>query len=67
MNIISIQTLGALKESGYQSKSIKDELKKHTKDAFKKEVFGAPTFIVNNKIFWGQDRLEYALEELNGN
>ena len=27
MNITSIQTLGALKESGYQSKSIKDELR----------------------------------------
>jgi 2-hydroxychromene-2-carboxylate isomerase len=45
--------------------SIKDDLKKSTSDAFKKEVFGAPTFIVNNKIFWGQDRLEYALEELS--
>ena len=45
--------------------STKDTLKKFTNDAFKKEVFGAPTFIVNNKIFWGQDRLEYALEELN--
>jgi 2-hydroxychromene-2-carboxylate isomerase len=40
-------------------------LKQLTNDAFKKEVFGAPTFIVNNKIFWGQDRFEYALEELN--
>ena len=47
--------------------SIKDDLKKSTSDAFKKEVFGAPTFIVNNKIFWGQDRLEYALEELSDN
>ena len=45
--------------------SIKNDLKKLTSDAFEKEVFGAPTFIVNNKIFWGQDRLEYALEELN--
>ena len=45
--------------------SIKDDLKKSTSDAFKKEVFGAPTFIVNNNIFWGQDRLEYALEELS--
>ncbi len=44
--------------------SIKDTLKQLTNDAFEKEVFGAPTFIVNNKIFWGQDRLEYALEEL---
>ena len=48
-----------------KQKSIKDDLKKLTSDAFEKEVFGAPTFIVNNKIFWGQDRLEYALEELN--
>jgi 2-hydroxychromene-2-carboxylate isomerase len=45
--------------------SIKDNLKQLTNDAFEKEVFGAPTFIVNNKIFWGQDRFEYALEELN--
>ena len=48
-----------------KQQSIKDNLKKLTSDAFEKEVFGAPTFIVNNKIFWGQDRLEYALEELN--
>jgi 2-hydroxychromene-2-carboxylate isomerase len=45
-----------------KEQSIKDELKKLTNDAFEKEVFGAPTFIVNNKIFWGQDRLEYALK-----
>jgi 2-hydroxychromene-2-carboxylate isomerase len=48
-----------------KQQSIKNDLKKLTSDAFEKEVFGAPTFIVNNKIFWGQDRLEYALEELN--
>ena len=44
---------------------IKDKLKDLTAKAFQREVFGAPTFIINNKIFWGQDRLEYALEELN--
>ena len=48
-----------------KEQSIKDKLLKLTTEAFEKEVFGAPTFIVNNKIFWGQDRLEYALEELN--
>ena len=48
-----------------KQQSTKDELKELTNNAFDKEVFGAPTFIVNNKIFWGQDRLEYALEELN--
>jgi 2-hydroxychromene-2-carboxylate isomerase len=50
-----------------KEESIKNNLKELTSNAFKKEVFGAPTFIVNNKIFWGQDRLEYALEELNEN
>ena len=45
----------------------KDELKNFTSEAFKKEIFGAPTFVVNNKIFWGQDRLDYALDELKNN
>ena len=40
---------------------IKDELKKRTKDAFLKGVFGAPSFIINNKMFWGQDRLEFVI------
>tara|TARA_B100000767_G_scaffold272771_1_gene301237 strand:- start:119 stop:703 length:585 start_codon:yes stop_codon:yes gene_type:complete len=49
---------------GIDNKKIKDELKKLTKEAFSKEIFGAPTFAVNNKIFWGQDRLEYAIDEI---
>ena len=46
---------------------IKEKLKDATKKAYEKEVFGAPTFIVNNKIFWGQDRLIYALDEYKNN
>ena len=46
------------------NQDIKHKLKQMTQEAFEKEVFGAPTFIVNNKIFWGQDRLEYALDEI---
>ena len=46
---------------------IKLELKKYTNDAFEKDIFGAPTFVVNQKIFWGQDRLDYAIEEFNHN
>ena len=41
----------------------KDELKKRTDDAHKKGVFGVPTFLINNKMFWGQDRLEFAFIE----
>ena len=45
------------------SSSIKESLKKRTDEAYKKGIFGAPSFISNNKVFWGQDRLEFALNE----
>ena len=48
-----------------QDNNIKGMLKDLTNNAFEKDIFGAPTFIVNNKIFWGQDRLDYALDEYN--
>ena len=50
---------------GIKNPKIKDELKNATQEAHDKEVFGAPTFVVNNKIFWGQDRLEFAIDEYN--
>ena len=46
-----------------KNEKIKIELKELTNNAFKNDIFGAPTFVVNKKIFWGQDRLEYALDE----
>ena len=45
------------------SSLIKDSLRKKTSEAYEKGVFGAPTFLSNNKIFWGQDRIEFALKE----
>ena len=33
-------------------------------DALKKGIFGAPTYYVNRKIFFGQDRLSYAIDEI---
>ena len=50
---------------GIKDLKIKDELRSITQEAHDKGIFGAPTFVVNNKIFWGQDRLEFALEEYN--
>ncbi len=47
------------------SSSIKELLKKRTGEAYDKGIFGAPSFVVNNKIFWGQDRIEFALNEFN--
>ena len=50
-------------EKSIKEQKVKDELKNLTKDAFKLDIFGAPTFLVNKKLFWGQDRLEYAIDE----
>ena len=50
---------------GIKDPKIKEELKNVTQEAHDKEIFGTPTFVVNNKIFWGQDRLEFALDEYN--
>ena len=50
-------------EKGIKDQKVKDELKDLTNEAFKLDIFGAPTFLVNNKLFWGQDRLEYAIDE----
>ena len=68
-NIKDILKKTSVDEASYfkkiQNQETKDKLKQLTYEAFKKDIFGAPTFIVNNKIFWGQDRLDYALDEYN--
>ena len=46
---------------------VKEDLKNRTDTAFKKGVFGAPTFIVGSKIFFGQDRLEFVYREAKKN
>ena len=65
---IILNNIGFNKENffdGIKDLKIKEKLKDLTKNAFDKDIFGAPTFVVNNKIFWGQDRLDYALDEYN--
>jgi 2-hydroxychromene-2-carboxylate isomerase len=52
-------------KEGVKNPKIKNELKNLTSIAFENDIFGAPTFVINKKLFWGQDRLDYALEELN--
>ena len=42
---------------------IKDDLKNRTDNAFKKGIFGCPTFVVGSKSYFGQDRLEFVFRE----
>ena len=49
----------------YNDPVIKNDLIKRTNDSFAKGIFGVPSFIVNGKLFWGQDRLEFVFSEAN--
>jgi 2-hydroxychromene-2-carboxylate isomerase len=42
----------------------KDALKATTTEAVSRGVFGAPTFFVDDQMFWGQDRLDFVKEAL---
>jgi len=42
----------------------KDALKAATQAAVDRGVFGAPTFFVGDKMFWGQDRIDFVKDAL---
>ena len=39
-----------------------NEYNANTEEALAKGIFGAPSFSVESEIFWGDDRLEDAIE-----
>jgi 2-hydroxychromene-2-carboxylate isomerase len=40
------------------SDKIKNIYEANTQEAINMNIFGVPTYIYNNEMFWGQDRLE---------
>jgi len=45
-----------------QTQEMKDRLRASTDEARRLGIFGAPDFVVNGELFFGQDRLEDAIE-----
>ncbi|MBC5764698.1 2-hydroxychromene-2-carboxylate isomerase [Ramlibacter albus] len=43
---------------------VKDRLKSVTQEAVARGAFGAPTFFVGGRMYWGQDRLDFVKEAL---
>ena len=41
------------------SEKVKKIYSSNSDNAIKEDVFGAPTYIYNDELYWGQDRLEY--------
>jgi len=63
----------ALRKAGFDAQALvaaaseqttKDALKAATQKAVDRGVFGAPTFFVGDKMFWGQDRMDFVRDAL---
>ena len=74
-NIADKQTLAAvLGECGLsqdhltdaESQSVQVTFDKYTQSAIDLGVFGAPTYVVDGEMFWGQDRLIFVAQALQG-
>jgi len=58
MGIMNIQATLA-------NETIKSKLRANTADAISRGIFGVPTFVINDLIFWGQDSLDMMLDYLH--
>ena len=44
------------------SQTQKQALRRQVEDARSRGIYGAPSFVVDGELFWGDDRLEDALD-----
>jgi 2-hydroxychromene-2-carboxylate isomerase len=51
---------------GAQDPKIKDALKRNTDEAAGRGLCGAPSFVVGDEVYWGQDRLDMVKRALGG-
>ena len=65
-NIINALKNGGLESQDFldavENQEIKDELKVATSKAVELGLFGVPSFIVDNELFFGQDRMNWFLD-----
>ncbi|VXB11917.1 2-hydroxychromene-2-carboxylate isomerase [Pseudomonas sp. 8AS] len=76
LNLGDLAVLGkVLSEAGFDAQQllaltseqeVKDRLKATTEEAVQRGVFGAPSMFVGNELFFGQDRLDFVREALQG-
>ena len=48
--------------SGVKSSDIENKYFENTNAARENKIFGSPSFIVKNELFWGDDRMEDAIK-----
>lgn len=74
-NVSDAETLNAIcKEQGMnagelaaaaQTDAVKAEYAGYTQEAIDRKVFGAPSYVIDGELFWGQDRLDFVERALS--
>ena len=54
---------GRLQQS--ESPAVQQRYEANTRKAIEAGVFGAPSYVIDGEIFWGQDRLAFVERALN--
>jgi len=62
--ILHEQGIAADRWTAAQAPAAQDAYMAYTRQALDAGVFGAPSFVVDGEIFWGQDRLEFLQRRL---
>ena len=62
--LLSEQGLSAQRQQQADSAQVTQRYEANTQQAIDKFVFGAPTYVVDGEIFWGQDRLDFVERKL---
>ena len=59
------EELGLIKDdiiNDAQTEIVKNKYRQNTNLAREYKIFGSPSFVVNNELFWGDDRMEDAIK-----
>lgn len=63
----NLQLDSAALMASIETPDIKARLQQETETAISRDVFGVPTFIIDDELFWGNDQLEHIELYLQGN
>jgi len=50
--------------AGAEAPETAQRLKDGTQEAINRGIFGAPSYVIDKELFWGQDRLDFVAEKL---
>ncbi|MFM7330457.1 MAG: 2-hydroxychromene-2-carboxylate isomerase [Brachymonas sp.] len=64
LELLAEQGLGAARIEQAHSQAVQQRYDADTARAIEMGVFGAPTYIVQGEMFWGQDRLDFVQRKL---